>query len=193
MNEIDKKERLTKSRCQYDLTQGNVSGAIILFIFSVVFVLLFWGIYKTEQDGIITRYFYLLLSGIFAVICVIIVIDIICDYINHKKFRFCIIEDKVIRIYERHRYRTGTHYYIEFGRCTPYMISPINYKWSELSKVFDRELYGMTNIGDEFYIVARRSRDQKGMWVPYMAYNKKFFELSEKSFENRGGIWYVKK
>ena len=193
MGENNKKERITKSRCRYDLTKhGVISGVFISLIFISIFLWLMQEAYNRFY-GALVMWFYI---GVCALVIVSLIVGAIFgirDYIIHSAFQYCIIEDTVYKKFTTHRYRSGTRYYITFNRCTPYMIPVKNYEWSEFSRACDQDVYEAADVGDEFYVVARKSRDQKGMWVPYMIYNKRFFELSEKSFENRGGIWYVKK
>lgn len=193
MRENNKKERITKTRCRYDLTKH---GVILMVIISLLFIPIFLWLMQEAYNqyyGALVMWFYI---GVCALVIVSLIVDIILgirDYILHSAFNFCIIEDTVYNKFTVHKYRSGTHYYITFDRCTPYRIHVKNYEWSEFSRACNQDVYEATDVGDEFYVVARKSRDRKGMWVPYMAYNKKFFELSKKSFENRGGIWYVKK
>lgn len=194
MRENNKKERITKTRCRYDLTKH---GVILMVIISLLFIPIFLWLMQEAYNqyyGALVMWFYI---GVCALVIVSLIVDIILgirDYILHSAFNFCIIEDRVCEKFASQKSYSSMCFYIRFEKCDrSYLIPQENYTWSEFSRVCNHDVYSATNIGDEFYVVARKSRDRKGMWVPYMAYNKKFFELSKKSFENRGGIWYVKK
>ena len=167
----ESKNNLTREGCKIELkrlskanlVQDTVILAVLLLIFVPLFIL---SIYSAK---------YILIFGIaFALICmifpVLFIYKIICAVMFSRTVAqdgFSIVKDTVSRIsrdempknYSEGRRRVNVIYFAKYGRC----VAP---------KV--RTPFDLSGVGDEFYLVISRKKDQI-----IFAYNSIMYECKE--------------
>ena len=195
MIEQNSKELLTKYRCRCDASHGITVVAVVSIVVALLLILRCVLFLNSETRHTPFNWCFIAIFGLMSVLLVIGGIACIRENLALRKFRFCMTEETVVstRVVSKvYRKRRRIYFRVKFSRCEEFTLPEDNYTWSELSRITDVEMFNMIGIGDEFYVVVKPKQNKEGKWIPIAIYNKKFFEVSEKSFEKRDGVWYVK-
>lgn len=195
MDEKSQKEVLTKYRCRYDACHRKTGVAVVSIVVALLLILRCVLFLNSETRHTPFNWCFIAIFGLMSVVLVIGGIACIRENLALRKFRFCMTEETVVStrvVDKKYGKRRINCFRVKFSRCEEFTLPGGNYSWSELSRITDVEMFNMIGIGDEFYVVVKPKQNKEGKWIPIAIYNKKFFEVSEKSFEKRDGVWYVK-
>ena len=189
-----KKELLTKDKIIFDLesiTKADFKScfrAIPFFIFLYIgflplYCLLLLLLFKESLSFLDVFFFTFIFWGINFIIFIIELIEFISRKKAIKTENFEIITDWLT---EKRIYPKRTFYYhhtgtpkepsLQFARSGKFLFSDtIYYSWSSLFPFDCKDLFRTSEINQDFYVI--RFKNKK----PFLIYNKKYFEMEEKS------------
>ncbi len=187
-----KKELLTKDKIIFDLesiTKADFKSCFELIPFFIflyiiclpIYCLLLLFLFKESLSLLDILFFTFIFWGINFIIFIKDLIIFISRKKAIKTENFEIITDWLT---EKHLYSKKNFFFynviyepfLQFGRSGKFLFSEtIYYSWSSLFPFDIKALYRTSEINQDFYVI--RFKNKK----PFLIYNKKFFEMEEKS------------